>query len=130
MIAQLLLCSFCFCIGGVSRFCFVGLTAAERRIKMKMVTFLLDFIWGIATVAALMLIIFVFNNGITIVCSSYTPDNRELVIENPQIVNGCQSSYILFNAYKKDLMFTYYNDEKEWNICYNEVIEKWVSRYS
>lgn len=65
MTAQLLLCAFCFLIGGVSRFCFVGLTAAERRIKLKVVTFLLDFIWGVATVASVMVIILVFNNGIT-----------------------------------------------------------------
>lgn len=65
MIAELLLCTFCFLIGGISRFCFVGLTAAERRIKLKVVTFVLDFIWGILTVAAIMCIIFVFNNGIT-----------------------------------------------------------------
>ena len=65
MIAQLLLCLFCFLIGGISRFCFVGLTAAERRIKLKVVTFLLDFVWGVVTVAALMAIIFIFNNGIT-----------------------------------------------------------------
>lgn len=42
-----------------------------------------------------------FNNGITIVCSSFVQKNRELEIENPQIVNGCQSSYILFNAFNK-----------------------------
>lgn len=42
-----------------------------------------------------------FNNGITIVCSSFSQKNRELEIEDPQIVNGCQTSYILFNAFKK-----------------------------
>lgn len=65
MIAELLLCAFCFLLGGVSRFCFVGVTVAERRIKLKFMTFLLDFIWGIATVAGIMVIIFIFNNGIT-----------------------------------------------------------------
>lgn len=44
-----------------------------------------------------------FNNGITIVCSTFTNKNRELEIENPQIVNGCQTSYILFNAFKNGL---------------------------
>lgn len=39
-----------------------------------------------------------FNNGVTIVCSSFESKNRELTIENPQVVNGCQTSYILFNA--------------------------------
>lgn len=44
-----------------------------------------------------------FNNGITIVCSSFKPGNRILEIENPQIVNGCQSSYIIFNASKQNI---------------------------
>lgn len=65
MITELLLCASCFCIGGISRFCFVGLTAAERRIKLKVITFLLDFLWGVLTVAAIMVVILVFNNGIT-----------------------------------------------------------------
>ncbi len=44
-----------------------------------------------------------FNNGITIVCSSFNQVNRLLEIENPQIVNGCQSSYLLFNASKQKI---------------------------
>lgn len=44
-----------------------------------------------------------FNNGITIVCSSFSQGNRLLEIENPQIVNGCQSSYLLFNASKQKI---------------------------
>ena len=35
-----------------------------------------------------------------------------------------------FNAYKNDVMFTFYNDDKIWNICYNEVRSMWVTRYS
>lgn len=27
-------------------------------------------------------------------------------------------------------MFTFYNDDKIWNICYNEVRSMWVTRYS
>ena len=38
------------------------------------------------------------NNGITIVCDSYVPANRRITIKNPQIVNGCQTSHVLFNA--------------------------------
>lgn len=37
------------------------------------------------------------NNGITIVCDKYTPSNRQLTIKNPQIVNGCQTSHVLFH---------------------------------
>ena len=44
-----------------------------------------------------------FNNGVTIVCGSFHQGNRLLEIENPQIVNGCQSSYLLFNAAKENI---------------------------
>jgi hypothetical protein len=38
------------------------------------------------------------NNGITIVCSDFDQIKDKLVkIENPQIVNGCQTSYTIFN---------------------------------
>lgn len=40
------------------------------------------------------------NNGITIVCSSIVTGNRKVTIENPQIVNGCQTSNVLFIAHK------------------------------
>ena len=38
------------------------------------------------------------NNGITIVCDSYVPSNRRITIKNPRIVNGCQTSHVLFSA--------------------------------
>lgn len=42
------------------------------------------------------------NNGITIVCTEFDQVRDKLVkIENPQIVNGCQTSNSLFNQYKK-----------------------------
>lgn len=36
------------------------------------------------------------NNGITIVCKKYIPSNRQITIKNPQIVNGCQTSHVIF----------------------------------
>ena len=36
------------------------------------------------------------NNGITIVCSELHSSNRKVTIANPQIVNGCQTSYVLY----------------------------------
>jgi hypothetical protein len=36
------------------------------------------------------------NNGITIVCEKYIPSNRQITIKNPQIVNGCQTSHVIF----------------------------------
>ncbi|MEZ4805836.1 MAG: AIPR family protein, partial [Bacteroidia bacterium] len=38
------------------------------------------------------------NNGITIVCEKYVPSNRQITIRNPQIVNGCQTSHVIFNS--------------------------------
>lgn len=65
MISEIFLCAFCFALGGLSRFCFVGVTVAERRIGHKAIAFALDFAWGVFTVASIACVIFVFNNGIT-----------------------------------------------------------------
>lgn len=37
-----------------------------------------------------------------------------------------------YNNYKGDVMFTFYNfvEGKEWNFCYNERMNKWITRYS
>ena len=37
-----------------------------------------------------------------------------------------------YNNYKGDVMFTFYNYDKneKWNLCYNERIGKWTTRYS
>lgn len=36
-----------------------------------------------------------------------------------------------FNNYKGDIMFTFYNDDREeWNFCYNERLDKWITQYS
>lgn len=37
-----------------------------------------------------------------------------------------------YNNYKGDIMFTFYNntEDEEWNICYNERLDKWSTRYS
>lgn len=39
------------------------------------------------------------NNGITIVCSELVSGNRKVTITNPQIVNGCQTSSVLYQAH-------------------------------
>jgi hypothetical protein len=28
------------------------------------------------------------------------------------------------------VLFTFYNEDKEWNLCYNEVLQKFVTFYS
>lgn len=42
------------------------------------------------------------NNGITIVCEKYTPSNRQITLKNPQIVNGCQTSHVIFHNSESD----------------------------
>lgn len=39
------------------------------------------------------------NNGITIVCTSVLKSNRKVTLTNPQIVNGCQTCNVLFDAF-------------------------------
>lgn len=41
------------------------------------------------------------NNGITIVCTGLVPSNRKVTIANPQVVNGCQTCSVLFEAYRQ-----------------------------
>lgn len=38
------------------------------------------------------------NNGITIVCNKIMHGNRKVTIENPQIVNGCQTCNAIYHA--------------------------------
>lgn len=45
----------------------------------------------------------VLNNGLTVVCDEFKQNNTRLTISNPQIVNGCQTSHVIFNAYKKGI---------------------------
>lgn len=40
------------------------------------------------------------NNGITIICTGFTIANKTIKIENPQVVNGCQTSTTIYNAKK------------------------------
>lgn len=43
------------------------------------------------------------NNGITIVCDEYKANNRKITLVNPQIVNGCQTSHMIYFAKEKEL---------------------------
>lgn len=43
------------------------------------------------------------NNGITIVCTKVKTSNRKVKLTNPQIVNGCQTCNVLFEAFTDGL---------------------------
>ena len=42
-----------------------------------------------------------YNNGITIVCKNIVPKNGKYELENPQIVNGCQTCSMIYQAHRK-----------------------------
>lgn len=45
-----------------------------------------------------------FNNGITIVCKKVgADDGKGVPLENPQIVNGCQTCSMIYQAYRKNV---------------------------
>ena len=56
------------------------------------------------------------NNGITIVCTDLVSSNRKVTITNPQIVNGCQTSSVL-----------YYADQNGYNIDNVSVLVKIIA---
>jgi cold shock CspA family protein len=43
-----------------------------------------------------------FNNGITIVCEMFNISFTDIRVKNPQIVNGCQTSHVIFNNSKNN----------------------------
>ena len=45
-------------------------------------------------------------------------------------INAVKNVKSHYNKYKGDVMFTFYNDNKCWNLCYNERISKFVTKYS
>lgn len=42
-----------------------------------------------------------YNNGITVVCQEVRTENGKHILENPQIVNGCQTCNMIYQAYRK-----------------------------
>lgn len=63
------------------------------------------------------------NNNITLTERELTP------------IIGIRNVKSHYNNFKKDVMFTFYDDlnsfeETVWNICYNEVLGKWITFYS
>lgn len=57
-------------------------------------------------------------------------DNMNLKELEKSVILGSRNVKTHYNAYKQDVMFTFYNKDKIWNLCYNEVRKGWVTRYS
>ena len=59
-------------------------------------------------------------------------DNIKLKEEDKYPTIGLRNVKTHYNNYKGDVMFTFYNftEGKEWNFCFNERMNKWITRYS
>lgn len=57
-------------------------------------------------------------------------DNINLTDYEQNAIVASRNVKTHYNNYKGDVMFTFYNGDKEWNLCYNERIQKWVTKYS
>ena len=59
-------------------------------------------------------------------------DNIKLSEEDKKPIIGSKNVKTHFNNFKGDVMFTFYNtnNNTNWNLCYNERMDKWITRYS
>ena len=59
-------------------------------------------------------------------------DNIKLKEKDKYPIIGLKNVKTHYNNYKGDVMFTFYNfsEGKEWNLCYNERMSKWITKYS
>lgn len=57
-------------------------------------------------------------------------DNIELSEWDKKCIIGFKNVKTHYNAFKKDIIFTFYNDDKNWNLCYNEYLQTFTTFYS
>ena len=62
-------------------------------------------------------------------------DNISLTERELEPIIGIRNVKTHYNAFKRDVMFTFYDnlygfEEKVWNLCYNELQDKWITFYS
>jgi len=65
---------------------------------------------------------------------SFLNDNLTLTSREKTPTVGIRNIKTHWNAFKEDVMFTYYDvdsviDEKKWNMCFNEQLSRWITRY-
>ena len=59
-------------------------------------------------------------------------DNITLREQDKYPIIGLKNVKSHYNNFKGDVMFTFYNDDEgtTWNLCFNERMDKWITRYS
>ncbi len=63
---------------------------------------------------------------------SFLNDNLSLSEQDVLPEIGLKNVKTHYNKYKGDLIFTFYNEDQktEWSLCFNERLDKWITRYS
>lgn len=63
--------------------------------------------------------------------------NKNITLTERELdpIIGIRNVKTHYNAFKQDIMFTFYDNlygfnEKAWNLCYNEILQKWITFYS
>lgn len=64
------------------------------------------------------------------VVQRFLNDNIILNEEDKYPIVALKNVKTHYNNYKGDVMFTFYNGNKVWDLCYNERLEKWITKYS
>lgn len=72
------------------------------------------------------------NSQFTIISDQYVQRflNDHINDDNRDTWVGFKNVKTHYNNYKGDVMFTFYNEDKCWNLCYNERIGKFITKYS
>ena len=81
------------------------------------------------------------TNGDTFECISdfkvqeFLNNNISLTERELEPIIGVRNVKTHYNKFKKDVLFTFYDnlygfEEKVWNLCYNEPLQKWITFYS
>ena len=72
--------------------------------------------------------------GFTIISDTviqrFLNDNLTFSESDTQPTIGLKNIKAHYNANKNDVMFTFYKNDRSLNICYNERLDKWVTKYS
>ena len=58
--------------------------------------------------------------------------NDNITLRESDTINNVGVSYVKshYNAFKQDIMFVFKYGETKWNLCWNEVLSKWVTQYT
>lgn len=94
-------------------------------------------VYGVDTVAKKIWL--VSDSGITNISDFFVQEflNNNITLNEQETtpIIGIRNVKTIYNANKQDVMFTFYDNldgfnETCWNLCYNEIIGKWVTFYS